>query len=99
MKAFGATVPGTKLRLLARGSGTSSGKSVAKPAGVPLLPFATVALPTSAFALAGIVMLLAVKEPGRVSVWPAVSVAFGRDEGGRPGRVSNSRTGAARGWK
>lgn len=28
MKAFGATVPGTKFRLLARGKGTSSGKGI-----------------------------------------------------------------------
>src|SRR3978361_1777916 len=98
VKAFGATVPGAKLRLLVRGNVVSEGNKVAKPAGA-LIVSSTVALPARALALAGTEMPFDEKVPRKVDVCPGVTGAFGLLIAVAPERVSRRRTGAASGWK
>src|SRR5258707_503456 len=76
VKAFGATMPGAKLRLLVGGRGVPLGKRVAKPAGA-LLVLSTVALPASAFAEVGIVTPDEVNCPGNEKVCAGVRAALG----------------------
>lgn len=79
MNAFGATVPGAKLRLLANGNGAPLGYNVAKPSGAPIV-LSTVELPTNADAAVGTLMPLNVNR-----------VCSRRDENDRCRSRGNSR--------
>jgi hypothetical protein len=89
---LGRIMPGTKLRLDARGRLEPEGHTVANPGGAPML-LSTVAFPTNASALAGTVTPSIVNRPGRATGWFGLSGAPGATNAGRPGRESNKRTG------
>ena len=99
MKAFGATVPGTKFSVEVFGCGCPPGKSVAKPGGAFAVELSTVAFPARARTPAGTVMPLKVKDAFSGSGWFGASGWPGLLAATLPGRVSSRRTGAPSGWK